>query len=267
MKKSLKILSLSLALAAFGAIATPAFAVDVSEIVAKANHSAYYQGIDGRAHVKMEITDKQGRKRSRDLVILRKDAGEDDTEQKFYVYFNRPADVNKTVFMVWKHVGADDDRWMYLPALDLVKRIAASDERTSFVGSDFFYEDISGRNPVEDTHDLLETTDNYYVLKSTPKDPDAVEFSYFKSYIHKASFIPVKIEYYDKNGKKYREGAAEKVETIGKYPTVTQGSMTDLRSGSVTKLTYSNVDYDIGVPDDIFTERYLRQPPMSYIKR
>jgi len=248
-------------------LSLPAAAMDVGEIVAKANRVSYYQGQDGRARVKMEITDNQGRKRSRDFVILRKDADDKDQEQKFYVYFNRPADVNKTVFMVWKHPGADDDRWMYLPALDLVKRIAAADERTSFVGSDFFYEDVSGRNPEEDTHELVETTDNYYVLKSTPKKPELVEFSYFKSYIHKQSFIPVKIEFYDKRGEEYREATAEKVDTIQGYPTVTQGSMTDLRSGSKTVLTYSSVQYDMGLPDDIFTERYLRQAPMEYIKR
>lgn len=246
---------------------TPARAMDVDDIVAKANHAAYYQGDDGRACVKMEITDKQGRKRTRDFIILRKDVSEGDKEQKFYIYFNRPADVNKTVFMVWKHVGTYDDRWLYLPALDLVKRIAATDERTSFVGSDFFYEDVSGRNPIEDTHELLEITDNYYVLKSTPKKPDLVEFSYFKSYIHKQSFIPVKIEFYDKRGEKYREASAEKVDTIQGYPTVTQGRMKDLRSGSETVLTYSSVQYDIDLPEDIFTERYLRTPPMNYIKR
>lgn len=242
-------------------------AMDVNEIVAKANQTSYYQGEDGRARVKMDITDNQGRKRSRDFVILRKDMDDQDKEQKFYVYFNRPADVNKTVFMVWKHVGKDDDRWMYLPALDLVKRIAAADERTSFVGSDFFYEDVSGRNPDEDTHELVETTDNYYVVKSTPKNPDAVEFSYYKSYIHKASFIPVKIEFFDKRDKKYREGTAEKVDTIQGYPTVTQGSMTDLRSGSKTVLTYSDVQYDTGLPEDIFTERYLRTAPIKYLRR
>ncbi len=245
----------------------PAYAMDVSDIVAKANQTAYYQGEDGRARVKMDITDNQGRKRTRDFVILRKDMDDQDKEQKFYVYFNRPADVNKTVFMVWKHVGKDDDRWMYLPALDLVKRIAASDERTSFVGSDFFYEDVSGRNPEEDTHELLETTDNYYVVKSTPKNPDQVEFSYFKSYIHKTSFIPVTIEFYDKHGEKYRVAAAEKVDTIQGHPTVTQGSMSDLKNGSKTVLTYSSVQYDLGLPEDIFTERYLRQAPMDYIKR
>jgi hypothetical protein len=246
---------------------TTASAIEVDEIITKANHAAYYQGDDGRARVNMQIIDKQGRRRTRDFIILRKNVGEGDKEQKFYVYFNRPADVSKTVFMVWKHVGSEDDRWLYLPALDLVKRIAATDERTSFVGSDFFYEDVSGRNPIEDTHELLETTENYFVIKSTPKNPDLVEFSFFKSYVHKQSFIPVKIEFYDKRGQKYREASAEKVDTIQGYPTVTRGRMKDLRSGSETVLTYSSVQYDIDLPEDIFTERYLRAPPMNYIKQ
>ena len=247
--------------------ATSAFALNADEIVAKANKTSYYQGKDGTARVKMLIQDKQGRKRTRDFVILRKDEDDKDQEQKFYVYFKRPADVNKTVFMVWKHVNGDDDRWMYLPALDLIKRIAASDERTSFVGSDFFYEDVSGRNPNEDDHELVETTDNYYVIKSTPKDPDQVEFSSYTSYIHKQTFIPVKIEFFDKRGEKYREGAAEKVDMVQGFPTVMQGRMKDLRSGSETVLTYSNIKYDVGLPEDIFSERYLRQPPMKYLGR
>jgi len=58
-------------------------------------------------------------------VILRRDVA-DGGDQKFYVYFLEPADVRKMVYMVWKHTDRDDDRWLYLPALDLVKRIAAS---------------------------------------------------------------------------------------------------------------------------------------------
>src|SRR5690606_38275237 len=115
----------------------------------------------------------------------RKDAASTDaiengayrSEQKFYVYFTRPADVNKMGFLVWKKLDTDDDRWLYLPALDLVKRIAASDKRTSFVGSDFYYEDVSGRDIDEDHHELIDTTDNYYVLKNTPRNPSSVEFA------------------------------------------------------------------------------------------
>lgn len=244
-----------------------AFSISVEEVVQKANEVAYYQGDDGKAKVHMSITDAQGRERSRDLTILRKNVdGDSQGAQKFYVYFSRPADVNKTAFLVWKYVNADDDRWLYLPALDLVKRIAASDERTSFVGSHFFYEDVSGRSPGKDKHTLIEETDNYYVLKSEPVDSNSVEFTAFKSWIHKATFLPVKIEYYDDKDTPYRRYEALSVDTIDGYPTVTEAQMTDLKMGGKTNMVYSQVGYNIGLPDDVFTERYLRTAPRKYLR-
>ena len=260
---------LSLFPAAVCAQEAQAPAVDV--IVDKSNHMAYYQGKDGRALVGMVITDEQGRTRNRKFTILRLDAEKDDGpiqsgEQYYYVYFHRPADVNKTAFMVWKHVGEDDDRWLYLPALDLVKRIAASDERTSFVGSHFFYEDVSGRGPQEDTHELVETTDNYYVLKNTPKKPELVEFAYYKMWIHKDSFLPIKTEYYDSNAEMYREYKVLKVETVEGFQTVTQAVMKDTKMGGKTVMDYDQVSYDVGLPQDIFSERYLRNPPRKFLR-
>lgn len=237
----------------------------VDEIVKQTNLTSYYQGDDGRARVNMTITDDQGRTREREFTILRRDMDESNGEQKFYVFFHKPADVREMVFMVWKHIGADDDRWLYLPALDVIKRIAATDERTSFVGSNFFYEDVSGRGTDEDTHELVETTDVYYVLKNVPKDPSVVEFDSYTMWIHKDTFIPVKVEY-EKGGEVYRVAEALKVEDIQGYKTVTKSRMQDLRSGGETLLEYSNVDYDLGIPEDIFTERYLRRAPRDYIR-
>ena len=247
----------------------------VQEIVEKADMVAYYQGKDGSAKVSMTITDSQGRARQRQFTILRMDdpppAGEPEgdaycRDQKFYVYFHLPADVNKMAFMVWKHVEKDDDRWLYLPALDLVKRIAAAEKRTSFVGSHFFYEDVSGRNTNADEHELVDTSDNYYVLKNTPKDPASVEFAYYKMWIHRKTFTTVKVEYYDNNEEKYREYEALGVETIQRYPTVTKSRVKDLRTAGNTVIEYSNVKYDIGLPEDIFTERYLRRAPLKYLR-
>lgn len=246
--------------------------LSVEEIVARTNHMAYYKGKDGRAQVSMTITDEQGRERHRQFTILRLDEKNGDVspgqsgEQYYYVYFHRPADVNKTVFMVWKHIGSDDDRWLYLPALDLVKRIAASDERTSFVGSHFYYEDVSGRGTEEDTHSLVETTDTYYILKNVPKRPDLVEFSSYTMWIHKETFLPVKIEYFDKNDQSYRVYQALEVKMIEGYQTVTRASMEDDKIGGKTVMTYDRVNYDIELPRDIFTERYLRQPPRKYLR-
>ncbi len=232
----------------------------VDEIINRANKVAYYSGNDGRSKVKMTITDTQGRTRQREFVILRHDVT-DGGEQHFYVYFKKPSDVRKMVFLVHKHIDRDDDRWLYLPALDLVKRIAASDKRTSFVGSHFFYEDVSGRGINEDSHEITGITDKHFVIKNIPRDPGNVEFSSYTVRIDRNTYMPLKAEYYDKSGQKYREVEALKIEEIQGFPTVTKSRVRDLESGGETISEFMDIKYNIGLKDNIFTERYLRKPP------
>jgi hypothetical protein len=252
------------------AIATSVLGVQaelsVDEIVNKANLAAYYAGTDGRAEVEMNIIDKSGSTRTRKFALLRMNT--DGGSQKFYVYFKEPADLYKQVFLVWKEVdeGKDDSRWMWLPALNLKRSIAPGDKRTSFVGSDFVYEDVSGRNLREDTHELVETTAMQYVVKNTPKKPDDVEFSTYTVWIDKDTFLPRKAEYLDKNGKPYRIVEATKIETIQSFPTVTESVVKDLNAGGSTVNTFSNIDYNIGLDENIFTERFLRRPPREVTK-
>ncbi len=226
------------------------------EIVAKANKAAYYAGKDGVATVKMKLSDG----RQRDFTILRKNV-KGGLDQKFYVYFKDPADVRKMAYLVHKHPAKNDDRWLFLPALNLVKRIAPGDKRTSFAGSDFLYEDVSGRSLTEDTHQLVETTATQYVVNNIPKDKSSVEFSSYKVWIDKDTFLPRKAEYLDKNGKLYRRITAEKIKTIQGYPTATEQKVEDLSHGTSTIITFSKIKYDVGLKDRIFTERFLRRPP------
>ncbi len=234
---------------------------DVETIVNKANIVAYYQGDDGKADVKMVITDKRGQTREREFIILRKDV-KDGGDQNYFVYFHRPPDVRRMTYLVLKHaeMNKDDDRWLYMPDLDVVNRIAAGDKRTSFVGSDFLYEDVSGRSLDEDTHELSEITETMYIVKNTPKKPDSVEFSYFTVAIDKKNFVPMKMEFFDKEGKLYRTIESQKVETIQGFPTVVKSLVSDLKSGSKTEMEFREVKYNIGL-GDVFQERYLRRPP------
>lgn len=246
------------------------------EIVRKANHATLYHGTDSKGKVRMVITDKQGRTRKRELNMLRRDNDEKDEDQKYFVFFHEPADVRKMVFLVHKHASLEheDDRWLYMPGLDLVKRIAASDKRTSFAGSDFLYEDISGRNVAADSHELIRTDDKQYLIRNIPKNPGNVEFAYYDVYIDKSSFLPMKMEYFRKGDILYRVISSEKTENIeaeenGKkvvYPTVTRSVAKDLESGSRTEMTFSSIQYNIGLADDIFTERYLRRPPRDAMR-
>lgn len=250
--------------------------LNVDEIVRKANHMALYQGADGKGKVSLVIKDKQGRIRKRAFNMLRKNVDSVNQDQKYYAFFKSPADVRKMVFLVHKHTSLDkdDDRWLYMPSLDLVKRIAAGDKRTSFVGSDFLYEDISGRSPEEDKHELVNTTEKFYVIKNIPKNPGSVEFEYYIAHIDKKIFIPIKIEFFKRGDRLYRVIEVMKIEKIkaaenGKevtYPTVTLSVARNLESGSTSEMTFSNVKYNIGLSDNIFTERYLRRPPRNAMR-
>lgn len=247
-----------------------------SEIVKRANHVALYQGRDTKGSVKMEIKDSQGRIRRRAFNILRKNADTKDRDQLYFTYFQAPADVRKMVFMVHKHAALDidDDRWLYMPSLDLVKRIAAGDKRTSFVGSDFLYEDISGRSPEEDRHTLIGTTAQFYIIKSVPKDPDSVAFEYSISYIDKQTFMPMEMAYYKKGDLCARQIKVMKLENIEArennrkvvYPTAVLTEARNIETGSRTTMAFSKIRYNTGFGADLFTERYLRRPPRDVMR-
>jgi hypothetical protein len=239
---------------------------DPDEIVRRANLASYYAGADGRSEVRMIISDAQDRQQRRQFTVLRRDV-EDAGDQQFLVVFSQPSDVRGTVFLVDKHVDRDDDRWLYLPGLDLMKRISAGDKRTSFVGAHYFYEDVSGRGPDEDTHELVETSDQFYVLKHVPADPNSAEFSSYVTWIDRETMLPMKIEYTDSAGKLYRRVDVLDVENIDGHPTVTTSRVSDLVSGGKTDMQFRYIKYDVGLPESVFTERSLRNPPREWLER
>ncbi|MBU1125523.1 MAG: outer membrane lipoprotein-sorting protein [Candidatus Omnitrophica bacterium] len=246
---------------AVGGLAQP----DADELAKKASFISYYQGKDGKSLVTMTITDAQGRTRERQMTILRLNI-EENGAQKYYVYFHKPADVKGMAYIVWKHIDKDDDRWLYLSAMDLVRRIAASDKRSSFAGTNFLYEDVSGRSVSLDAHEFEKEEGDFYILKNTPKDAAQVEFAYYKVWVDKKTFIPMKAHYYDEQDSLYRTIEVLKTQEIQGNPTIVTMKASDLNSGSSTVTQFNEVTYDIGLGDDIFTERYLRKTPVQWIK-
>lgn len=236
------------------------------EIVKKSQQAFFYPGEDMKTRVRMTLINKEGQQRLRALTMLRKNYKEGN--QKYFIYFHNPGDVRGTSFMVFKYPGKDDDRWIFIPAINLVNRIAAKDARSSFVGSDFTYEDVSGRDIEADDHFLLkeEKLDgkDCYVIES--KSRTEAEYTRKVSWIEKASFIPLKEEYYDIQGALYKVFTADEVKDVQGLPTITKRTMKNVKTGHRTGVVFEEVTYKIGITDDLFTERYLRKPPEKWIR-
>lgn len=254
------------ALAALVPIA--AWAASGEEVMRKSQAAFLYPGKDFKARVLMKLITKDGQERLRELTMLRKNAGEPGGEQKYFMYFFQPADVKDMTFMTYKYPVKDDDRWLFVPALNMVKRIAAQDKRSSFVGSDFTYEDVSGRDIEDDSH-VIERDEKLgerdcHVVKSTPKAGDA-DFGYKITWVDKGNFLPLKEEQYDKRGARYKLFTADEVREVKGLPTVTRRTMKNLQTGHRTEVAYLRSDYNLGIEDSLFTERFLRQPPRKWI--
>jgi hypothetical protein len=236
----------------------------VRDIIDQTNLASYYAGNDGSAEARIIIVDENGNRQMRQFTILRKDV-QDLGDQNMLVFFSQPSNVKDTVFRVEKKLKGDDNRWLFLPALDLVKRISAGDKRTSFVGSHFYYEDVSGRNPKEDNFTLVSEDKTNYTITAKPKDPNSVEFSRYTVKIDKQNFLPTETIYFDQSNQAVRQMTVLQVQYIEGIPTVMKSRITNLSNNSYTEMQFRNVKYNLGLPDNIFSERSMLTPPKAWL--
>jgi len=241
---------------------------DAYDIMRQSHLAYYYAADDGVAEVTMTITDKRGKERVKEFVMLRLDE-EDGGPQMYYTYFRKPSDISRLVFMVHKTPDGNDKRWIYVPSVDLVKPLSADDKNSSFVGSHFSYEDVSGRHWSEDTHTMLyDSTVNgseVWVIESIPKE-SYKGFARKLSYINKDNYLPLIEKYFDKKDKLVRQFKAEQIEEIDGVVTMTTRSMENIKKGGKTIIRFSDISYNVGLDQSVFTERFLKNPPRKYIK-
>ena len=248
--------------------------ISAKEIIHKGIMAQYYAGHDKVSVGYMRVEDKKGNiLRERRYTQLRYVAGDTDKEsdQKLYVYFSEPTDMRGTSYLVHKNIDGVDNRWLRLEKLNLIKRIADTDKRTSFAGTDVLYEDLSGRHLNDDTHELVDETKNYWVIKSTPVKVTGSDLAIYKTWIHKKTFLVAKRLCYNKEGKVYRRFKAIKVANVKSedgidYPTLYEAVVEDLRTGTKTFMKGDKIKYNVGLKPELFTKRALETPPLEVIK-
>lgn len=178
--------------------------------------------------------------------------------------FVEPADIRNTGLLVHSKADSDADQWLYLPALDQVRRIASERRGGRFVGSDLYYEDLQDRRPERDRHELLgeEAIEGQptRILQGVPVDPGNSVYSKRVAWIHEPTLLPLRVDFYQGGDQPAKRLTVHKVEQIQGYWTITDSTMTDLESGHQTRITVDKVNYDQGLPNSLFTTQTLADP-------
>jgi hypothetical protein len=222
-------------------------------------------GRDSRADIRMRLFDRHGRVRERamTLLALRGTGGQGD---RTLVRFTYPNDIRNTAFLVWEHPDADDERFLYLPALGRVRRIAGEEKQESFVGSDLSYEDIGGRKVSDYTYAFSDRNAMWmapdgsrhpaWALESRAKDPDA-EYPRSISLVLKDRFIVVHADLFNRRDEKIKTFDVRRLERMDGIWTVMDLVATNERDKTRTELTTTSVRYNAGLTEKDFTRREL----------
>jgi outer membrane lipoprotein-sorting protein len=86
------------------------------------------------------------------------------------------------------------------------------------------------------------------------------------AWIDKESFLPLKEEYYDAKDDLIRVFSADEFKPVQGHWTITRRTMKNTKTGHSTETVFTTIAYDVGLSEDLFSERYLRQPPMKEIQ-
>jgi len=207
-----------------------------------------YAPKDKQAHVKMILTDKSGKEKVREALMLQK-----GIDKKLYRYTQPESQVGVATLSLPGGV-----MWLYMPAFEKPKKITLLAKSQAFTGTDFSYEDMESRTYSDRfIPKLLETMENEYVLELIPKSAKS-EYSKIIAYINRTNCYPILMEYYDKQNKKIKE-ATYIYEKIGSYWNAKEVTMTDLRKNHKTRTIMTDVKFDQELSDDLFTVEKLKQ--------
>lgn len=217
---------------------------------------------DAQVALMMVLQDRRGATRERTLRMMMLEVPGETGGDKSIAIFDSPPDLDGTILLTLTRIGADDNQWLYLPALKRVKRISSSNKTGAFFASEFAYEDIAAPEVGRFSYlHLGQTTCGPLTCNIVEERPNYRNSGYGKlvAYIDTQAYRTQRVEYFDRRGallkvldvagyRKYR-GRFWRPETL---------TMSNRKTGRTTVLRYGQWSLATGLSDSTFSEQNLR---------
>jgi hypothetical protein len=215
---------------------------------------------DAMSVLRLELISGSGGQVTRTVATYRKQCGD---ESRNLAVFREPADVAGSAVLSTSHPERGDDVWLYLPELGRVRQVNPNARSETFLGTDFTYEDLGMVEIDAREHRLTSsgTLDGepVYRVQSTPRGVDT--YGKVITWVSRETFLPVRIDYFDRVGVLLRSGRFSDVRMVKGIPTPFDIEIENVQTGHRTHLTLLAADYYGGLDCDLFTERHLTRGP------
>jgi outer membrane lipoprotein-sorting protein len=214
---------------------------------------------DNKVSMEMILRNKQGEESHRKLRARALEQANDG--DKGLIIFDQPKDVQGTALLTFSHKTADDDRWLFLPAIKRVKRIASDNKSGPFMGSEFAYEDLGSQEVEKYTYKYIKDDkvdgQDCFVSERYPVDKNS-GYTRQVAWVDKVEYRPLKVEFYDRKASLLKTLVlADYKKYLDKYWRPSKLDMVNHQTGKSTTLLFSDYQFRNGFTDRDFDQTSL----------
>jgi hypothetical protein len=229
-----------------------------AEISRKARERGALNLVGLKAELKLVTTSKDGK--AKEQVLTAASLKVDGKNRALSRFSAPPPVAGVAVLTIEGEKDQGDDISMYLPKLKRVRKVAKSDRGKAFMDTDFSYADIGSMGvrdeDVKRGADVKVDGRDCYLLEG--KGSEDSGYGKVVMAIDKATSVPMKVDYEDKDGKPFKAYKTLKLKAFKDRTIAAESEMANLQTGSKTQMTILKLE-DSGMKADDFTERALER--------
>jgi hypothetical protein len=207
----------------------------------------------------LEVFDKEGHGKKKRFTLRRIGSLGDS---KTLVVFTDPEEIRGVALLSINQQGVTDRQFIYTPATQRVRSVAAQERSARFIGSDFTYEDIAEHVLDDFTYRLIgsdEVIDGHktYKIEATPVDAGRSQYKFIYYWVAQDAPVIVFAEMYDANGQKVRVLHASDLKRESGIWGARHTEMSSVQDATRTVLTIDGVKINTGLNEKLFTPEGL----------
>jgi hypothetical protein len=221
---------------------------------------------DESVQISMKLINTTGSVRHRNATFYRHQRAAGSFEDMKLIRFHSPPEMAGSAVLTLENADRTDDQWLYLPAYHTSRRVPSSNRSDRYMGTDFFYEDVSDDKIEQYRYSLIgdELLDGrrFLIIEQVPIAEEVKqESAYGKKvqWVDAERYLVVRIDYYDKQGNLFKQYEARGAIQVGDHWRWSEATMTNLKLNHKTVVIYSDRKLNQGLDSGLFTVRNLER--------